>query len=237
MQHRERVISTHGLEDPTTLQIIADDADWLEKITLDSIDYNDTSPKFPLEFPPNTEPEDEDAALTAHLWDRDHASDLSAYEWNSDDLVSEVHSGEGNTPSDEELPRLARKDEFEQGIRREGTWTREYRERWEEHHVFYKRKIEMRLEAVGDGGEDYEGHSYFSEGAWSSQVGDDWGTPATSGGAEWTTRFEEPWTAGDGWVEWKKEDSEPFMGPESPLLQERDGIDQEQGSGEMDDKS
>lgn len=220
MQPGECTASIGSLEDPTTSRIITDNADWLEKITLDSSDYILPSAEVNFEPPHDTDSADEDAALVSHLWDRDHASDLEAYEWNSDDLVSEACSDDGNA-SEEELPRLARKDEFEQGIRREGTWMREYRERWEEHHLFYKSKIQSRLEASGDAKGNNEGHSCVSESAWSAAGEQGWSTPATSGGGDWTTT----WTAGDGWTEWKKEDPEPWTQPGTPSPQDTDIVD------------
>ena len=222
MQPGECTASIGSLEDPTTSRIITDNADWLEKITLDSSDYILPSAEVNFEPSHDTDSADEDAALVAHLWDRDHASDLEAYEWNSDDLVSEACSDDGNA-SEEELPRLARRDEFEQGIRREGTWTREYREQWEEHHLFYKSKIQSRLEASGDEKGDYEGRSCVSESAWSAAGKQGWSTPATSGGGDWTTS----WTAGDGWTEWKKEDPEPWTQPGTPSPQDTDIVDEE----------
>lgn len=196
-----------GSEDPTISHSIPNDADWLDQITLDKSDYDLPSPKPDLELNHNAEPADDDAALAAHLCDRDHASDLDEYEWHSDDLVSEPYSDDDDV-SDEEVPRLARIDFFERGIRREETWTREYRERWEEDHVFYKRKIQERLD-------DYEEQSYGSEGAWSARVDANWGTPGTSSGG----------------------DQEPWIRPVSPLVQQdkEDGINQVQESAGTDE--
>ncbi|CAD6588185.1 MAG: hypothetical protein ASARMPRED_003423 [Alectoria sarmentosa] len=191
-----------GAEDPTISQIIPEDADWLHQITLDKSDYDLPSPNSNLELNHNAEPADDDAALAAHLYDRDHASDLDEYEWHSDDLVSEPYSDDDDDASDEEVPRLARIDFFERGIQREEMWTREYRERWEEDHVFYKRKIQERL---GDVADDYEEQSYVSEGAWSARVDANWGTPGSSSGG----------------------DQEPWIRPVSPLVQQdKDGMDQ-----------
>lgn len=217
-----------GLEDPTISQPIADDTDWLEDITLDESDYDLPSPQFTLKLNNLVDLPDEDAALIAHLRDRQQASDLDEYEWHSDDLVSEVYSDDDDDASDEELPRLARKDMFERGIQREYTWSREYREQRDEPHIFYMQKIQERLGFMDDEG------SYVSDEGWSAQAGDKhWGTPETSSGGEWTTRS----AAEDGWTEWKAEDREPWTRPESPLIRDEDGMDQEQGSAEMDKNS
>ncbi|CAF9931616.1 MAG: hypothetical protein ALECFALPRED_005037 [Alectoria fallacina] len=193
-----------SLEVPTISPTIPEDADWLDQITLDKSDY-DLSPKsdLDLDLDNRAEPADDDAALAAHLCDRDHASDLDGYEWHSDDLVSETYSDVDDDASDEEVPRLARIDFFERGIQREETWTREYRERWEEDHVFYKRKIQERL---GDVADDFEEQSYVSESAWSARVDRNWGTPGTSSGG----------------------DQEPWIRPVSPLVQDENGINQVQ---------
>lgn len=215
MQDAGSITSIAGLEDPKLSQTIADDTDWLENITLDESDYELSSSQFDPKFNNHAELPDEDASLIAHLRNRDQASDLDEYEWRSDDLVSEVYSDDDDNTSDEELPRLARKDIFEQGIQREFTWSREYREQRDEPHIFYIQKIQERLGFIDDEGEDYEGQSYGSEDDWSAQAcGEDWGTPETSSGGEWTRVSEVPWTAEDGWTEWKGEDREPWMRPE-----------------------
>lgn len=202
--------STNPRENTTTSQLIGDDADWLEHITLDSSDFIPASTKFYLKTRHHVDPSDEDAALAAHLWDRQHASDLDEYEWNSD----------------EESPRIARKDEFEQGIRRDWTRTREYREQWEEDHIFYKRKIQARLEAEYDG--EYE-RSYGSEDTWSGQADQpDWGTPATSGGVDSSTVSTEPWTIEDSWEADGKGDYEgSWTTSGNPHRQDLDSVDEE----------
>lgn len=229
MQAHGRITSINNSEDPTTSQVTSNDADWLENITLDSSDYIVPLSKYRPELPHNPYPADEEATLTAHLWDRDHASDHDEYEWNSDDLVSETYSDDHNTSSDEEIPRLARKDLFEQGIRREWTWSREYREQWEEQHIFYKRKIQARLDAAGE----YEGCSYGSEGSWSGvQAEQDWGTPATSGGVDWNAVSGDPWTAEDERAEWKREDWEPWtLSDNTRPMQDMDIADEEVSAG------
>lgn len=229
MQAQGCTASTDSPEDPRKSQLIGDDAHWLEKITIDSSDYIHPPTGLNFEHAQDAELTNEDAALAAHLRDRQHASDLDEYEWNSEDLVSEAHSDFDNA-SDEELPRLARKDMFEQGIRREEVWTRAYREQWEEDHIFYKRKIQARLEALGDGDESYEEeHSYVSEDAWSAQVEHSWGTPATSGGGDWTTGSQDVWTTGDGLAEWKTEARETWRRSESPQMKDTVVVEDEEG--------
>lgn len=215
MHHGACITSIDSLKDPTISQNIADDADWLDKITLDSSDYIHPSPKINIELA------DEDAALAAHLWDRQHASDPDAYEWNSDDLVSDVDSHE-DAAFDEHSPRLARIDEFERGIRREGTWNREYRERWEEPHIFYKRNIQERFGGVDEDGEDFcEEESCFSEGACSARAGGEWGTPSGEG---WSVRSGEDWVDGNGWGGLGWEDREPGVRSDTEKTQEEDNI-------------
>lgn len=229
MQAQGCTASTDSPEDPRKSQLIGDDAHWLEKITIDSSDYVHPPTGLNFEHPQDAELTNEDAALAAHLRGRQHASDLDEYEWNSEDLVSEAYSDFDNT-SDEELPRLARRDMFEQGIRREEVWTRAYREQWEEDHIFYKRKIQARLEALGDGDESYEEeHSYVSEDAWSAQVEQSWGTPATSGGGDWTTGSQDVWTTGDGLAEWKTEARETWRRSESPQMKDTVVVEDEEG--------
>lgn len=217
--------STNPPENPITSQPIADDANWLEHITLDPSDCINPSTNSYLKTSHHPDPSEEDAALAAHLWDRQHASDLDEYEWNSVDLVSSA-SSDDEINSDKESPRLARKDEFEQGIRRDWTRTREYREQWEEDHVFYKRKIQARLEAEDDG--EYE-QSYGSEGDWSGQADQpDWGTPATSGGVDSSTVSTEPWTMEDRWEEEGKGDDEGSWNISgNPQRQDLDTVDEE----------
>lgn len=240
MQAQACVASTDGSEDSTNFQILSEDANWLANITLDSSDYNLLPTDFNFEHYPDTELLDGDAALAAHLWDRDHASDLEEYEWKSDDLVSEVCFDDDASSPDEGFPRLARRDMFEQGIRRDEVWTRAYRERWEEDHIFYKQKIQARLEALGDEDGAYgeeEEYSYVSEGAWSAQAEQGWGTPATSGGGDWTAGSGEAWTAGHGgWDEWKPEDREAtWTRAESPGVKDADVVGGKDGFADADE--
>ena len=215
--------STNPRENPTS-ELIADDADWLEHITLDSSDCIQPSANFYLKTLLHSDPSDDDVALAAHLWDRQHASDLDEWQWNSDDLVSSASSVDESIS--DVSPRLARKDEFEQGIRRDWTRTREYREQWEEDHIFYKQKIQARLEDEYDGEDE---QSDGSEGIWSGQADQpDWGTPATSGGVDSSTVSTEPWTAEDGWEEEGKGDDEGFWTTSgSSQRQNLDKVDKE----------
>lgn len=239
MQEKGRITITDGPGDPIISQTTLDDAHWLAHITLDPSDYTNSSPNFNPKPSPYCGLADEDAALNAHLWDPEHASDLDQYEWDSDDLVSSACSDDSNDLNslNEESPRLARKDEFEKGICREWTRTREYREQWEEDHIFYKRKIQARLEAVGNEDDrEHEERSCVSEGAWSGQVDQlDWGTPATSGVADWSGGSEDAWTAEDGRVEGKREDEESWTRSDNSQTQEMDIVDDREPAGTDED--
>ena len=231
MQHGRCTTSVTCYETPKISQATADDADWLQKPTFSSSDHDLPPSEFDLEPNSDTEPPDKDTAITAHLRDREHASDLDAYEWNSDDLVSEACSGGENT-SDEELPRPARKDQFERGLRRDWTRSREHREQWEEPHAFYKRRIQARLET----GENYERHSYVEKRAWSARAEHDWGTTEGFGGVDCVVGSKEPRTGGDGWVECMREDQEPWPRLVTPEYHDT-GVTGEEGSAGTDEHS
>ena len=133
-------------------------------------------------------------------------------------------SSDGENASDEKSPRLARKDEFEQGIGREWTRTREYREQWEEDHIFYKQKIQARLEAEDN--EEYVRGSDLSEDAWSGQAEQLYsGTPATSGGVGWSAEWKENWTVEESWDVGKGEDEEFWNSCEKLQRQDSDTVD------------
>lgn len=196
-------------ENRTISESLPDDANRLEQKTLDASDCIHPSPNFNFQARNHSDLTDEDAALAAHLRDRHYASDPDQYEWDSEDLVSSA-SSDGENTSDEGNTRLARKDEFEQGIRRDRTRTGEYREQWEEDHIFYKQKLQAHLEAEDH--EEYERHSYVSEGAWSGQTDQlDCGTPATSG----SVKSKEAWRVEDSWDERKAEEEESWNSNEN----------------------
>ncbi|KAL9077216.1 MAG: hypothetical protein Q9161_000482 [Pseudevernia consocians] len=231
MQHGRRTTSITSYENLQVSQDTAGDADWLRKPTLSSSDHDLPPSKFDLDPSPDTEPLDEYTAPTAHLRDREPASDLDAYEWNSNDLVSEAFSNGENT-SDEELPRLARNDEFKRNLRQDRTRNREYRDQWKEPHDFYKRRKQAGLEH----GDNYEGHLYVEKEAWSARAEQDWVSAEGFDDVDCAGGSKEPWTGGKEWVECMRDDQEPWLRLVTSQTHDTD-IVHEEGSTGTDERS